>query len=428
MSKTYVGNRVKSLKTAPLLVGYSKVHLDVSDTLWYEAGDNSGRTLTVNNPWGTQAMCDNILESVKGYQHQPFTANGAIIDPSVELWDGLNVGQIYGGVGSMRTRFGTLVTADISSPGENAVDHEYPYKSAPDRKIVREYRELRASLEVTADKIAAEVAARTEEAEELRGSLLVQSDAIAAEVSARKRDSEEFSSSLKMQADAITEEVSARQSDTKDIRATLKMQADQISAKVSQTGGSNKSFGWSMTATQQVWYADGAKIFQLDKDGAMVSGEIRATKGTIGGMTINNDSISSGTAKNGVSIGPSGLRLGANFYVDSAGNLTASSGIFAGAVRAGSIQYGGDNGTLNGYGIGAGTIGNSRIIPNDITTSSMNASIKSALTDAINAELFCSGQRETRLIRPESIVFNKHTLALSSTTIDGKTIKFVGWV
>ena len=40
---------------------YSKIIINVTDDLYYEAGDDTGRTLTISCPWGTQAMANNLL-------------------------------------------------------------------------------------------------------------------------------------------------------------------------------------------------------------------------------------------------------------------------------------------------------------------------------------------------------------------------------
>lgn len=48
--------------------------------------------------------------------------------------------------------------------------------------------------------------------------------------------------------------------------------ASQISAKVSQTGGSNKTFGWSLTSSAFVLQANSAEVFRCDKSGITVNG------------------------------------------------------------------------------------------------------------------------------------------------------------
>ena len=47
---------------------FSKVVIIVSDEIEYSAGAETGRTLTLNCPWGTQEIANNILQSIKGFQ------------------------------------------------------------------------------------------------------------------------------------------------------------------------------------------------------------------------------------------------------------------------------------------------------------------------------------------------------------------------
>ena len=78
--------------------GFSKVIIIVSDEVDYSAGTDTGRTLTLNCPWGTQEIANNILQSIKGFQYQPMTAENALVDPSVEIGDGISANGVYSGV------------------------------------------------------------------------------------------------------------------------------------------------------------------------------------------------------------------------------------------------------------------------------------------------------------------------------------------
>lgn len=92
--------------------------------------------------------------------------------------------------------------------------------------------------------------------------------------------------------------------------------------------------------------------------GVDLTGEITATSGTIGGLTIKNSYITSNTSKttynntsvDGVFIGPTGIGLGkGKFYVSNAGALTATSGTIAGwTIGANTISHG-TLGATNGY-------------------------------------------------------------------------------
>ena len=318
--------------------GFSRVVIIVSDEIEYSSGNDTGRTLTLNCPWGTQEIADNILQSIKGFQYQPMTANGALVDPSAEIGDGISANGVYSGIYSIGVKFNSNLPSDISAPSDEEIDEEFPYKSSQERKVERQNKEIRASLSI--------------------------------------------------QADRITHEVTERQNQVGELRATMNVQAHQIEAKVSKEGGDSSSFGWKLTATGWSVYGNGSEKFRIDKDGAYVNGEIRATTGKIGGFDIKSNYLSyngqtwGGTNSTGAYIGQSGIQLGKNFKVDMQGNLYASSGTFDGNVNAGNIQYGGSAGYFSGGGISGGSIYGDRLVGNTVTTAYTSSGINSTLSHA----------------------------------------------
>ena len=129
---------IKTFDSSPIFAPYSKVVITVSDTEMYSAGDDTGRTLSFENPWGTQRMADNLLLQIQSYQYQPFTANGALMSPAVELGDGITVNNVKSRVFTQSITFGTMFMSDISAPEGEEIDHEYPYFSSKDRKVQRQ--------------------------------------------------------------------------------------------------------------------------------------------------------------------------------------------------------------------------------------------------------------------------------------------------
>ena len=320
---------------------YSKVVLNVTDELYYEAGDNTGRTLTVSCPWGTQAMANNLLAQMRGFSYQPYTAEGAILDPSAELGDGVNVNGTYSGIYKMDTRFTSNYPVDISAPSDEEIDYEYQYQSKQTREVKRKNKQVQAQLAI--------------------------------------------------QGDRITAEVEERKSDIKSVRTTLEVQAEQIVAKVNKVqNNTSTTFGWALETNSWRIFAGSSTVLKATKDGLEVKGKITATSGTIGGFTINSNYISynnqtwGGTNSKGIYIGISGIQMGKNFKVDSAGNLTAASGTFTGYVNAGRIRYGEDNGygTLNGGGITSRSISGGTISYSTLTTANMIDGINSSLSYA----------------------------------------------
>lgn len=349
---------VASLEKENLFNGYSLVVIYVSDDLSYTAGTDSGRTLTLECPWGTQEMANNILASIRGYQYQPYSATEAYIDPATELGDALSVGNVYGAICKKNVSHGRLYTADVSAPGGEKINYRYKYKSPTTRKINRQYKETKASLTVLADKISAEVEARTE--------------------------------------------------DTEFLKAALAVQAGEISAKVSRNGGNSSSFGWSLTADGWTLTSSGGTVLNANKNGLKITGEVEATSGKVGGFIIKDGYMSTnsqtwgGTNTTGIYIGSSGIQLGKNFSVDAAGNLTAHSGTFLGTVSAGNIEYGGSDGYFNASGlldmsifndkIATDAIANRNIQSASIYPSTCNSTINGYFADVIYANKVVTGQ------------------------------------
>ena len=162
---TRVGRGVRSLKSAPQFDGYTRVVIVQNENYEYSVGTDEGRTLKLENPWATQSMAKNILESLRGFQYQPYSAPGAILDPAAEIGDGVVVSNLYGGIYRKKITFGPDYRADISAPGEEEINHEYEYKPKQDRKVSRQLANLTSELQIQAGKISAKVSMTGGEAE-----------------------------------------------------------------------------------------------------------------------------------------------------------------------------------------------------------------------------------------------------------------------
>lgn len=381
--------RVSTLDKAPQFDSYSKVIINIDEETQVSAGNDFGRTLEFDNPFGTQAMANQILAKLRGFQYQPYSSSGALLDPAAEIGDAVAIKDVYGGLYTRVRTFSRLMKADISAPYDEEINHEYKFESPQERKFKREMGDVRATLSIESDRITAEVA--------------------------------------------------QRQADSAEFRSQLSVQATQIAARVTQTGGSQSSFGWSLLSNEFGLYAGNTKVFWVNSSGAHVKGEITATSGKIGNFNIkdkaiwNNISQYGGTQTTGVYLGTDGIQLGqrffvdtygnvtasnltinggsiklggtaqnpvfqvttggevvatkitvmggsisigGNFYVDQQGNLSANSGTFRGNVNAGNIQYGGTAGTFNAGGLTDGTIGSAKYGEYSIGSSAMgNAAV-----------------------------------------------------
>lgn len=158
--------RARSLDTSPAFKPYSGVEIVIDEDTYvtapsdpgeYEQAKANGRILTIENPWGTQAQADAILNAIKGYAYQPFEASDALVDPSAEIGDGVSINDVYSGIFQMTRNYSALMPADVSAPQSEEIDHEYPYEPAQDRQIQRRFSAIESEFRIQSDVIAAKV-------------------------------------------------------------------------------------------------------------------------------------------------------------------------------------------------------------------------------------------------------------------------------
>lgn len=178
--KTYIGNKAGKLDDKGTLPPISRVTLFVDDENYYTAGDDTGRELKKTNPHATQAMADSILSAVAGYQHRPYRAQSALLDPAAELGDGVTIGGLYSQIGYTVVDFGPAYTVEVSAPGGNEIDEEFgSYLSQEQREYNRQLAQTRSLITKTSEQIRMEVA---EEMGDLSSSFTVELESITARV------------------------------------------------------------------------------------------------------------------------------------------------------------------------------------------------------------------------------------------------------
>ena len=282
---------------SPVFQPYSGVEIITGEYTSVFAGDRSGRVLTITNEWGTQEQAQNILDSLTatGFQYQPFTATGTILNPAAEVGDGITANAIYSGIYKLSKRYSPLMIADVEAPQDEEVDHEYPYEPKQDREYKREIAEAQASISINENAITAEV----------------------------------------LRATTAEGTLSSR----------ITQNATSINAKVSQTGGSNSSFGWSLLSNKFSLYAGSKEVFKCTSSGVEIQGKITATSGYIGngsnGFTISSTSIYNGmgninSSSAGIYLGTNGIAVGGGaFKVTSGGAVSANNMTLTGTLTIG---------------------------------------------------------------------------------------------
>lgn len=127
-NKHYVGRRAKSVTIGKKLPPVSGVVLSGDNDTMFVAGDETGYVVETFVPNATQQMANDLLNKMRGFEYQGYTAQNAFIPPDVELGDGITVKGVYGVLASREYSFTPKMTETISAPYENEDEHEYGYK------------------------------------------------------------------------------------------------------------------------------------------------------------------------------------------------------------------------------------------------------------------------------------------------------------
>lgn len=230
-----------------------------------------------------------------------------------------------------------------------------------------------------------------------------------------------------------------------DVKAEFEIQATQIAAKVSQVGGTNSSFGWTLTSTAHTWYSGNTQVMKVNSSGLEVKGKITATSGYIGngsqGFEITSTAIRNGmtsltdTTHNGIYIGTNGIALGkGKFKVDTSGNITAS-----GIRLQGTLTF------LNADGTTAGTMSAADLRQGALRANNGYSNWNSAYTST-SAGGYCYGGAgggyswnkakvgnewadyfKARTLQCTNMTIGGNSCAAYTATINGVTIPYFGW-
>lgn len=152
-------------------------------------------------------------------------------------------------------------------------------------------------------------------------------------------------STITQTVSGLATRVASAEGDISALEQTTTSLSASVASKISAEGGSASSFGWKLTSSGFYLYSNSETVMSVTKDGLSVSGMVTATSGTIGGFTIGSTSLyKDKTAYNnttaGVYVGTDGIGLGAGtFYVTSAGSLYATRGKIGGMSLNASQMY-----------------------------------------------------------------------------------------
>ena len=138
-----IGKLASSLDIAPAFAAIDRVIIKLDDKTGYKSPDvpdatwdaMTGRILEAYCPWTSQAVADAVLDVVEGFVYQPYSAIGATMDPAHQLGDGVIINGTTSMIFKEVLHLDLRCAADLSAPFDEEVNHEYPYRSAAQRKI-----------------------------------------------------------------------------------------------------------------------------------------------------------------------------------------------------------------------------------------------------------------------------------------------------
>lgn len=260
--KYTIGPNAQTAEESRPLLPYSKVVIYAGtdadgNEVKYEAGEPTGRTLEVENPWGTQAMANAMLESVRGYIYQPFSATDVLVPDEAELGDGISVGDTYSVLAEQNLVFDALAASDIGAPGEDETDNEFGnYISSSQRTTDRKISQMETQFIVERGRILA----RIETAEANLGSLDTTVSGL--------------SSSLEILPSQILQRVSADYITKTDAASTYTTISDvqaEISVEINSDGGLIRQYvsGNYIANTERAGIIADANAYTNSKDTAV---------------------------------------------------------------------------------------------------------------------------------------------------------------
>lgn len=223
--KVFLGPMMAQLDTSPPLAAVSKVVVMVDAENAYVAGNDTGRTVEVTCPYGTQAMANNILAALQGYTYTPAQGQDALLDPAAELGDGLTMGGVYTVLAKADTLWDAMMAGDVGAPGQAEQESEYSYQSPLVGQLRYQIAETRSLISKTADEIRLEV---SNDIQELSASIDIQLDSITSQITG-----------LDGQVSSITQTVSGIQTQITGINGEISSLEQTASSLTSQIQGLN---------------------------------------------------------------------------------------------------------------------------------------------------------------------------------------------
>ena len=245
----------------------SGIELMVDDKNMYFAGNDDGYVMTIDCPYGTQEMANDLLAKAQGFEYQGFTAEQVILPPETELGDGVTVAGVYGMIARRSFKFTPGMTSSIEAPRELEVQHEYKYSSPQQRKTERQIAETRSLITKTAEEIKLEIQGVDGRVSSLQ--LTVQG------IESQVSDAQGNISTLQQTAQSLQSQVNGK-IDGNDAQTLIDQTLDTISFSVSGTDGSTTFAIKQGSATLNSTTFD-LHVSSVNIEGTLTADEIRGS-------------------------------------------------------------------------------------------------------------------------------------------------------
>ena len=279
------------LDTSPPLAAVSKVVVMVDADNAYVAGDDTGRTVEVTCPYGTQTMANNILAALQGYTYTPAQGQDALMDPAAELGDGITMGGVYTVLAQIDTLWDAMMASDVGAPGQTEQENEYSYQSPLVGQLRYQIAETRSLISKTSEEILLHV---SNDIQNLSSSIDVQLESITSTVQGQGGQI----SSIQQTVGSIQTQVSGLDSQV----STIEQKVDSIKLDVSNGSASSRIFlsvdGIQVSSATVrftgdiVFESDLADGYTLVSGDCIQTGEISARYIRLGGQMDVYESLS----------------------------------------------------------------------------------------------------------------------------------------
>lgn len=144
-----VGMAARKLVTATPLQQITGVEITSPEGTIAFAGSRNGYVVKAKCSFANTDIAELCLSNVEGYVYTPFEAQSARIDPAAEIGDVVGIDGDFYPIIKMEMNVAPKITANLSAPYEEEIDHEYQTMSESAknyRKALRATEALNASL------------------------------------------------------------------------------------------------------------------------------------------------------------------------------------------------------------------------------------------------------------------------------------------